>query len=191
MTLRKELGEQNTLAQSRLALAELSLEEGRPDQAEALIRQSIEVFDKAKARDWHASAELLLSRCLAAEQKQEEGRQHLDRAQVLLRNSENRTLLLSAQARCRRLHCRARPPQGSCCRSQTGTVGSQQGRANKRGTSDSTCIGPARRNSPHTSSARSDSGGVSAHCTESDDPPCRFGVKRVAGNAQKGSNLLR
>ena len=75
MTLRKELGELESLAQSRLALAELSLEEGRPDQAEVLIRQSIEVFDDGKARDWHASAELLLSRCLATKQKQEEGRQ--------------------------------------------------------------------------------------------------------------------
>ena len=60
-------GDKIMIAETQLALAELSLEEARsPAEQEATIRQALEVFQKQKARDDETQAWCILARALLA-----------------------------------------------------------------------------------------------------------------------------
>ena len=78
------------IAETQMSLAELGLEEGRPpSEQEATIRQTIEVFEKEKARDDEIQARCLLSRALLAEGRGAEAKESAQRARGLAVKSQN------------------------------------------------------------------------------------------------------
>ena len=74
LEIRQKLDEQDLVAESQVSLAELSLEEGHPEQAETLLRPAITEFEKEKEMPDATSANTLLSRALLAQGKLEEAR---------------------------------------------------------------------------------------------------------------------
>ncbi|MGA2132060.1 MAG: tetratricopeptide repeat protein [Bryobacteraceae bacterium] len=82
-------------AQYRLAPAELALTMGRPAEAEGPIRNSLDVFLRAKVPDRELEARILLARVLLDEGKVEEARQEVARADALSRASHHRAACLA------------------------------------------------------------------------------------------------
>jgi hypothetical protein len=71
-------------------LAELGIEQGRsPSEQEPAIQQTIEVFEKEKARDDEIQAWCILSRYFVAEDKTAEARESAQRARGLAAKSQN------------------------------------------------------------------------------------------------------
>ena len=66
LAIRNATGEIRTAAESRLALATLSIEEGRPADAERLARQAAQVFEGQEAVDDEALAYAVVARALLA-----------------------------------------------------------------------------------------------------------------------------
>jgi eukaryotic-like serine/threonine-protein kinase len=69
LALAEKTGAHGQAAESRLALAELDVEDGHPAQAEQSIRNAIAVFRSEKMRDDELDAHLLLSRSLRIQGK--------------------------------------------------------------------------------------------------------------------------
>ena len=67
--LRKELGDSVQVAQSQLALAIIAIEEGKPAEAEALIRAAAPQFDQQTITTGASQSASLLARALLAQSK--------------------------------------------------------------------------------------------------------------------------
>jgi DNA-binding winged helix-turn-helix (wHTH) protein/tetratricopeptide (TPR) repeat protein len=91
---RQKLDERNLAAESQVSLAELSLEEGHPEQAETLLRQATAEFEKENGAPDATSAYTLLSRTLLTEDKLEEARKAIQHAADLGRKSPDPALTL-------------------------------------------------------------------------------------------------
>lgn len=91
---RQKLDERNLVAESQVSLAELSLEEGHPEQAETLLRQATTEFEKENGTPDATSAYTLLSRTLLTEGKLEEARKAIQHAAELGRKSPDPALTL-------------------------------------------------------------------------------------------------
>jgi tetratricopeptide (TPR) repeat protein len=91
---RQKLGEQDLVAESQVSLAELSLEEGHPEQTETLLRPAIAEFEKEKETPNATSAYTLLSRTLLAQGRLEEARKAVQHAADLGRKSPDPVLTL-------------------------------------------------------------------------------------------------
>jgi tetratricopeptide (TPR) repeat protein len=91
---RQKLGEQDLVAESQVSLAELSLEEGHPEQTETLLRPAIAEFEKEKETPDATSAYTLLSRTLLAQGRLEEARKAIQHASQLGRKSPDPALTL-------------------------------------------------------------------------------------------------
>jgi hypothetical protein len=94
LAIREELGERGTAAESRVALAQVSLEEGVPVQAEVLARQAAGEQRAQKAAENEAYACAVLARSLVSLGKTDLASKEIDRALGLLLQSENRTVTL-------------------------------------------------------------------------------------------------
>jgi eukaryotic-like serine/threonine-protein kinase len=92
LDIRQKAGE--PVAESSVELADLALDEGRPDQAEPLLRAAIAEFEKEKADPDSASAYIELSRTLLMEGKLEDARKALQQAADLSRTSPDPALKL-------------------------------------------------------------------------------------------------
>ena len=80
LAIRNEIGEKGTTAESRLALATVSLEEGRPAEAEGPAGEAAEQFREQKDADNEALALAILARSLLAQNKPSEAQQGIARA---------------------------------------------------------------------------------------------------------------
>jgi len=89
LDLRTKLGEKGTAAESRLALAFIDLEEGRPAEAERLAREAYEVFEAQKAADNQAGAQAALARALFAQGRRAPALREARQARTLVRTSAN------------------------------------------------------------------------------------------------------
>jgi len=87
-SMRRELGEQVSVAQSQASLAALSIEEGHPEAALPLARQALEVFRRNKAVE-EAGAYLLLARVLLAMQQRSEGAEAIAQARLIAAKSQD------------------------------------------------------------------------------------------------------
>jgi DNA-binding winged helix-turn-helix (wHTH) protein/tetratricopeptide (TPR) repeat protein len=72
LDLRQKLGEKQSIAESRLALARISLEEGRAAEAESAARQTVTEFHAESVPDLEAAAYALLARSLLEQGKSEQ-----------------------------------------------------------------------------------------------------------------------
>jgi tetratricopeptide (TPR) repeat protein len=91
---RQKLDEQDLAAESQASLAELSIEEGHPEQAETLLHSAIAEFEKEKEPPDATSAYTLLSRALLAQGKLQEARKAIQHAAELGRESPDPALTL-------------------------------------------------------------------------------------------------
>src|SRR5229473_3517438 len=83
LSIHTQLGESNGVAWDRLGLAALSIEEGRPGDAEASARAAMEAFQKQKSVYAEVFAHTLLARALLMEGKLKEATTEIDQAKAL------------------------------------------------------------------------------------------------------------
>jgi tetratricopeptide (TPR) repeat protein len=95
--LRHELGERSRESLTRIALAELSIEENRPAAGEILARQAVEEFRRERVAEKEAWAHAVRSRTLLAQGKTAEARRAADAAARLLRDVEQREVRLAVE----------------------------------------------------------------------------------------------
>jgi tetratricopeptide (TPR) repeat protein len=90
LALRTSAGEKLTIAETQLALADLSLEEARsPSEQEAALRQALEVFQTQKLRDDETQAWCVLARALLAQGKVPAAKEAAQHALSLAAKSQN------------------------------------------------------------------------------------------------------
>ena len=89
------IGEAALMAEARLALAELSLEEGHPTEAEAPSRMAVEEFRRQESKDQEGEAENVLARSLLAQSKLSEAAKVILEAKAVTAQSKSRRLQLS------------------------------------------------------------------------------------------------
>ncbi len=88
--MRTRRGDKIPIAEAQLALADLSLEEGRsPVEQEAAVRQAIEIFQTQKMRDDETGAWCSLARALLAEGKPAAAREAIQHARSLAVKSQD------------------------------------------------------------------------------------------------------
>jgi eukaryotic-like serine/threonine-protein kinase len=90
LSIQHQTGEKQALGQTQLALALISIEEGRPEDAEGVVRQCQEQFRKEHEADDELSATAVLIQALLAQGKKAEAKMEMDRAQPLATKSQNR-----------------------------------------------------------------------------------------------------
>ncbi len=102
MGLRKELGEKDNIAATRVAIAELAIEEGHPDAAEEPAREVRDEFQRAHKSDDQITAASTLVGALLAEGKKEEAFKEAGKTAPLAARSQNLSVQLAfAVARAR------------------------------------------------------------------------------------------
>ncbi len=90
LAIRSSAGEQLTIAETQLDLADLSLEEAHsPTEQEASMRQAIEVFQKQKAGDDEIQAWCILARAMLAQDKTTAASDAIEHARSLAGKSQN------------------------------------------------------------------------------------------------------
>jgi tetratricopeptide (TPR) repeat protein len=88
LALRRQMGDKFGLAESRLALAQLELDEARPEGAETSLREVAALFSAERARDREAEADAMLARALRAQDRFAPAMEVARRAEILAKNSE-------------------------------------------------------------------------------------------------------
>ena len=95
LALQKEISASGDMARTRLAMAALSIDEGRPADAEQPARDAAEEFRKEKVGDQEASAYDLLARSLFVREKVGDARKAIDQAVTLSQKIDNRRIRLA------------------------------------------------------------------------------------------------
>lgn len=80
LAMRERMGQADLVAEGRVELAVLSIEEGHPERAESLLRTALVEFEKEKGDPDSASAYTQLSRALLLQGKSDDARGALERA---------------------------------------------------------------------------------------------------------------
>ena len=117
LQIRKKMGEQDLVAESQVSLADLSIEENHPEQAEPLLREAIVEFEKENATPDEISVYVELSRVLRTQEKLDEAAKTIAHADELSHGSPDPALKLPLaieQARVRS----AKAPSGAPGRSE-------------------------------------------------------------------------
>jgi hypothetical protein len=94
LAIRTQIGDPGTMAESRVLLAELAIEEGRARDAETLARSAAEQFAKERILDQAATAYAVLARARLAQNNHAAARQAADRAAALAAKLQNRYVRL-------------------------------------------------------------------------------------------------
>jgi eukaryotic-like serine/threonine-protein kinase len=127
LALRTAAGEKLTIAETQLALADLSLEEARsPAEQEAAMRQGIELFHTQGTRDDETQAWCVLARALLAEGKGAEAKEAVQHARSLAAKSQNpdirwRTAITAARIETREKNL-AHSAAGTAARKELETI---------------------------------------------------------------------
>jgi tetratricopeptide (TPR) repeat protein len=88
--LRDQIGEAGTAAESRLALAELSIEQGRQGEAQAMAQTAADEFRKERESEFEAAAYSIEARSLLAAGKTNEAASTIAKADELMHGTEDR-----------------------------------------------------------------------------------------------------
>jgi tetratricopeptide (TPR) repeat protein len=97
LATRQKLGAEQLAAESQVELANLAIEEGHGEQAEALLRAALAEFEKEKTDPDSSSAWTSLSRALRIQGKLEEARKSAERGAELSLTSSDPLLRLPAE----------------------------------------------------------------------------------------------
>ena len=90
LRLRKDMGEQATMAGSMMSLADLSIEEGHAAEAQGPLRDALEIFRQQQLPDDELTAHLLLARALLALGNRAEAGKEIHLASEMVAKSQNR-----------------------------------------------------------------------------------------------------
>ena len=90
LKIRADLDAAADVADTRLILGSLAIEESRPVDAEQLSRQALEVFEKERMNDRAAAGYELLARALLAQNKVGDARAAIDRGRSLAAGTQDR-----------------------------------------------------------------------------------------------------
>jgi serine/threonine protein kinase/tetratricopeptide (TPR) repeat protein len=102
LALRNELGEKDTIVSTRVAIAELAVEEGHPDAAEGPAREARDEFQKARKSDEQITATVALVGALLAGGKNEDALKEVGKTAPMAAKSQNLSVQLAfATARAR------------------------------------------------------------------------------------------
>jgi len=96
LAMRQKIGSSELAAESQIELADLAIHEDHPEQAEALIRTALAVFEKEKSDPDSSSAYTILSRALLMQGKFDEANKASQRAAELSLTSSDPALKLPA-----------------------------------------------------------------------------------------------
>lgn len=89
-SLQNEIGEKGPAAFTQLSLADLSVEEGKPAQANlSAVRAALEEFQKEKSIDGQIFAHIVLADILLAQRKLPEARQEVETGEAIASKSQN------------------------------------------------------------------------------------------------------
>src|SRR4029077_12311881 len=94
LELRNQAGEKQTVAESRVSLAQLAIEEGHASDAEASVHGCKEQFHSEQQADDELSASIALIDALLAQGKQVEAQKEMEAAQQLGNATQNHFLRL-------------------------------------------------------------------------------------------------
>ena len=97
LATRQEMGDKATIAQTRSRYAELLIEEGKPQEAETLLRQALEQFAAERLSDDEIEGRATLANALAAQGKTVEAQSEINSAQKLATKSQNAATRLKLQ----------------------------------------------------------------------------------------------
>jgi tetratricopeptide (TPR) repeat protein len=125
----QKIGDLNTIEESRVALADLALEEGHPYQAEPILSAAIAQFEKEKADPDTISAYTILSRALLLQSKLKDSRNAIEHAAELGRSSPDPALTLPiaySNSACRNLSGGPQPSWISDDCKRTPAIGSHR-----------------------------------------------------------------
>ena len=102
MALRNELGEKDTIVSTRVAIAELAIEEGHPDAAQVSAREAQDEFEKRHKSDDQIKATVALVGALLASGKNVEASREVGKTAPIAARSQNLSVQLAfAVARAR------------------------------------------------------------------------------------------
>jgi eukaryotic-like serine/threonine-protein kinase len=113
LDIRQKVGGMAMVEESQVELADLSLEEGRAEQAEPLLRSAIAVFEKEQGDPDAASAYIVLSHALLMQGKVDEARKAVQRATQLSLTSSDPALKLPAAIQSARVEMSTANGKGS------------------------------------------------------------------------------
>lgn len=97
VAMRQKIGASELLAETQVELAQLSIEEGHPDQAESVLRTAISTFEKEKGDPDAASGYTHLSRALLMQGRLDESRTAAENAVRKSTTSSDPSLVMPAQ----------------------------------------------------------------------------------------------
>ncbi len=97
LAMRKEMGALDSVAESQVALAEVTIAEGHPQDAEPMLRAAIAAFEKAKSDPAASAAYTLLSRALLMQGKVDQAGKAAQRGNELSLTTSDPALKLPAQ----------------------------------------------------------------------------------------------
>jgi eukaryotic-like serine/threonine-protein kinase len=89
LALRKQVGEKQTVGETQIALARLSIEEGQPSDGESALRQWKEQFHLEQQVDDELAASVVLAEALLAQRKQPEAQKEIEESQSLAAGSQD------------------------------------------------------------------------------------------------------
>jgi tetratricopeptide (TPR) repeat protein len=89
LALRNQTGEKQALAETQFALALLSIEDGRPVDAESVLRKCIVQFHQEQQDDDELSGRVALIHALLAQGKNADAKAEMERAELLAQKSQN------------------------------------------------------------------------------------------------------
>ena len=89
LALRKQVGEKQTVGETQIALARLSIEEGHPADGENTLRQWKEQFHLEQQVDDELAASVVLAEALLAQRKQAEAQKEIEESQSLAARSQD------------------------------------------------------------------------------------------------------
>ena len=95
LSLRTELGEKDTIGATRVAIAELSVEEGHPDAAEGPVREARDEFQKRHKGDGQTLAAAALARALLATGRKGDALKEVGNAVPIAAKSQNLSVQLA------------------------------------------------------------------------------------------------
>jgi tetratricopeptide (TPR) repeat protein len=95
LALRRELGEDGAVGESRLALANVDLEEGRASEAEASARELLRQFEADKSAEDAALARELIARACLAQKNLAEAKAEVGPAAAYAKTNEDRGIQLA------------------------------------------------------------------------------------------------
>jgi serine/threonine protein kinase/tetratricopeptide (TPR) repeat protein len=98
LSLRTELGEKDTIGATRVAIAELAVEEGHPDAAEGPAREARDEFQKRHKGDGQTLAAAALARALLASGKNGDALKEVRNAVPIAAKSQNLSVQLAFAA---------------------------------------------------------------------------------------------